>query len=237
MSNFSTLKERVLRRVIDAPTAVQTEVPLLLNNALLAIQQRYNFEAMKRSASYITTENTRLLGALPTRFKAWRDRPLLLPNEGTNRNRDLLSIQSDEDAQTEWGEDQTGRPSALALSTPTEDSGLSALNVYPLPDGLSDYSDGEYRIKLPYWGYVAPLASDGDTNWFTENAEEFLIFYATAEAFDVDWDDAAMTKYTAKREALFRQVRQLDTALKTAGTDTWVPHWRGARAGQINGGR
>ncbi len=43
---------------------------------------------------------------------------------------------------------------------------------------------------IPYWRYVTALSAGVDENWFTSNADWFLTFLATAEAFYLDWDEA-----------------------------------------------
>ena len=104
--------------------------------------------------------------------------------------------------------------------------------MYPLPDGLRDYSDGDYRVTVPYWRYLAALSGDSDTNWFTVNAIPWILSRATAEAFALNWDLAREAQWLAKAAVARGIVVNLDKRIWLGGFDTLVPH-RGAREAKI----
>lgn len=121
-----------------------------------------------------------------------------------------------EDAEVE------GKPQALLIDEPDTTGGAN-FEVYPLSDGLSTYSQssvGQYRIQVPYWKYLAALSAGSDTNWFTENADEFLIYQATSEAFflnqdgnnGVAWAQRAAAKY---QEVVLRDKKQRWSSIQT----------------------
>lgn len=193
MPTFQTIQDRVTRRVIDLPAAVTAEVPDLLNKAMRTLQEMHNFKVMETEQKLLTTTvATRPLSAsVPANFKEFRGLPYLVKNDGStldlllaaHRNA-VLDVFPLDDV------NDTGEPKLLLDPEPVDDKNARTLEVWPFPDGLSDYTGGEYRITVPYWRYVAVLSGGTDENWFTSNAEWYLVFQATAEAFYLDWDEA-----------------------------------------------
>ena len=193
MPTFQTLQDRVTRRVIDLPASVTAEVPDLINKALRTLQEMHNFRVMGTEQKLLTTTVAThpLSAAVPANFKEHRGRPYLVKNDGStldlllaaNRNA-VLDVFPLNDA------NDKGEPKLVLDPEPTDDTGARTMEVWPFPDGLSDYSGGEYRVTIPYWRYVAALSGGTDENWFTSNAEWYLVFQATAEAFYLDWDEA-----------------------------------------------
>lgn len=218
---FATIQTRVLRRVIDTPAAVQAEVPQLVNEAMRSIQKRHNFKVMEKISSFVTVEGQRLLDTLPTDFKEFRGEPWMEDflgavwpmTVGANVEGTLLGFDTLD----------TGRPWVLIDGEAPADDAARQWDVYPLPDGNSDYSDGEYRIKVPYWRYLPALATDGATNWFTENAEEYLVNKATAEAFALDWDENRMAVWEAKADIRYKEVVRQDKLYRVSAVRDLVP--------------
>lgn len=193
MSTFQTIQDRVTRRVIDLPVAVTAEVPDLINKALRTLQESHNFKVMEtETAQLTTTVATRpLSAAVPANFKEFRGLPYLVKNDGSTL--DLLLAANRAAALDVFplnDPNDTGEPKLLLDPEPTDDTGARTWEVFPFPDGLSDFSGGEYRVVVPYWRYVAALNNGADANWFTSNAEWYLTFQATAEAFYLDWDES-----------------------------------------------
>lgn len=201
MPTFQTFQDRVTRRVIDLPAAVTAEVPDLINKALRTLQEFHNFRVMEtETAQLTTTVATRpLSAAVPTNFKEFRGRPYLVKNDGGTR--DLLLAANRNavlDAFPLNDPNDKGEPKLVLDPEPIDDAGARTLEVFPFPDGLSDWSGGEYRVVVPYWRYVTALAAGTDENWFTTNAEWYLTFQATAEAFFLDWDEARGQLWAAR---------------------------------------
>lgn len=229
MASYSDIQTKVQRRVIDLPTAVTAEVPDLVNWALLEIQRQHNFNIMRADVTYTTVAATRDLGDLPTDFKQFRGLPFYTNNDGSTSNMALANSLAD--VHLSYDDATEGPPSVLMPQAPETESGTTPLHVWPLPDDLSDYSDGEYRITVPYWKYLTALSSASQSNWFTNNAEMYLVFRATAEAFDINHDDANFAKYVTKANAEFAKVMRADKLQSLLGVDTLVPRYRGARQG------
>ncbi len=221
MANLSDIRTKVLRRVVDAGTAVETEVDDLINLAMREIQKRHNFKFMEATETFTTVEDTRSLGSLPTRWKSWRGTPWTNITDSEGQRWYVNTVERQEEIYPHFSDIDEGPPGLLLQVVPEDGvDGATTISVWPLPDD-------EYIITVPFWRYLPDLANDGDSNWLTDNAEEFLIWRATAEAFDIDWDDEKLTKYLTKAEAKAREVIKTDKIARVAGLDTWVPNWRG----------
>lgn len=230
MTTYAQLQTAVEGRVIDLPTFVSTAVPGLINSALLEIQQGHNFRVMEAilNAQQTVVADGHELADLPDRFKEFRGDPYLITDAGDVK---WLSIAAERQSVVgEFAADFEGEPKLLLVGEPSDDAGTAIIEVHPLPDGLSDYTNGEYRIYIPYWRYVTPLTADGDTNWFTENAKEYLEDRATALGFQLDHDYDSMALWTQTAEEWKRKVIKTDKLMRLGGVSTLVPHWRGVNS-------
>lgn len=230
MATLADLISRTQRRVIDLPPAVQTEVPQLVHSAYRRAQQQHNFQVMKATLSANTVIDQRLLVAKPDDWKEWRDKPYAIDNLGGSWE---LGIADDMRAiLTVYGNQDDGRPFWLLLSDP-DMFGAQDINVWPLPDGISDYPDGEYRLNIPYWRYLPNLTQSSDHNWITDNLEEYIVYHATREAFGLDWDEERMLVWTQKAQEEYRLAVHADKINQLSGVDTLVPNWRGYRQRRV----
>jgi hypothetical protein len=133
----------------------------------------------------------------------------------------------------EFEEDGEGYPQFLYQSIPTNVSGATSWECWPLPDGNSDYTtapSGEYRIKIPYWKFLPDFVGSSDTDWFSQNAEWYVVFRACAEAFALDWDTEKQSEYLGKAEAELKKAKKYDTLFRLSSVDTFVPHYKGAKS-------
>lgn len=230
-TTFLDIKTDVQNLVIDLPTTVQNMVPTLVIEAVRHIQTKHNFKIMEALGSFTTVEGVRALSALPANFKEFRNEPYFVLDDGTRR---WLTLASDrESAIGAIGEDDTNYPMVLIAGEPTDEISAVTLEVWPLPDGNSDYVDGEYRIRLPYWKFLADLSADGDVNWFTNNARDFITYRATSNAFAADWDYDAMALWLQKSEIEKATAIMRDKMLRISGVQELVPLWEGARSPRL----
>lgn len=230
MSSFLDLKNRVFTRVIDLSPAVQSEVPNLINDAIRSMQRKHNFRAMQQFVTFITTNGNILAGSISD-FKEYADRgPYIRKENGANSL--MSAVLPGFDSVSDVTPIDTGRPFYIAnlLSSNLHDYDFF---VRPIPDINSDWADGNYRIGLPYYRYLPKLVSDGDTNWFTENAEDYIVLKATAEAFAVDWDYDSMALWLQRAEDRYKEVRKVDMTNRLSATNELIPHWRGAIEPQV----
>lgn len=239
-ATYTQMQTRVSRRVIDLPSAVLAEVPKLVNVALTMLQEKHNFKVMETELSAYTLVNSHSLYAtiggtalnVPTNFKEWRGEPWYLRyQDGSPYPMTMAPSQ-----ESIWGafnnggaiNSDIGFPQAVLEGVST-DYNVRALLVYPLPDGASDYSDGEYRITLPYYRYLPELSADGDHNWLTDQAsgEEFIVHWAAGEAHALNWDFQKYAILTKTADMHMRNLVKADKQYRLSAVREWVPHWRG----------
>ncbi len=232
MADFSTLQTRVNRILIDVTASVTAEVPTLVNEAVRQLEDLHNFKVMEALSSITTTLATRDIGAVPSNFKEYRTEPFFIVSEDGVKvrmqiagNRALIL--------DEFGEDADGFPRFLVEDEPTDDDNTRQWEVWPLTDGFSDYTDGEYRIRIPYWKYVPDMSADADANWFTTAAERYIIYQAASDAFFLDWDEERGAVYAQRAAPERDRVIRTDKRLRLSSVPTFVPYMgvRGSHLG------
>lgn len=229
MANFGTIVSRVQARIIDLPQVVRDEVPTLVNAVIRAMQDQYNFSVMESlGGPYTTVVDTRELNAKPSNFKEYFGDPYY-QEYTTGKTRPMGVINSRSDMRGYFSTLDRGYPQFLLEAEPS-DAGVRTWEVWPLPDGQSDWDDEEYRIYVPYYRYLPALSTDTSTNWFTENAEEYIVYMAQGEAFGVDWDEERMALWLQRGQQKFAEIVKRDKVAKLSKmtTRTFVPHWKGA---------
>lgn len=246
MATFTEIQTRVTRRVIDLPSAVVAEVPKLVNVALLKLQEKHNFRVMEGELAAFTAVNSHTLlqgiggaaisiGPTAINVKEWRGEPWYLRyTDGSPR---FLSWSPSREAL--WGSFSQGGASITDASFPSavleeisDDGNTRGLSVYPLPDGNSDFPDGEYRITLPYYRYLPSLSASGDHNWFTDQSsgEEFIVRWATGEAFALNWDFQKFAVLIAQSQIHYKDLVTADKRARLGSVREFVPHWQGAHS-------
>jgi hypothetical protein len=221
-NDYSDLQSRVQNRLIDAPAFVTAEVPALINQAIREMEDRHNYWIMKATVTANTViANGHTLVAKPGSFKAFRDKPYFTEDGGSVRR--IKVAPSLEAANRAYRTDDDGFPQDLVFGDPTDESGTVTILVYPLPDGNSDYTDGEYRITIPYWKYLANLSSNTDTNWFTQNCPIAIEALATSKGFKLDWDEARADRWFKDYLRYEKEARRLDSSIWGGGHDTLIP--------------
>ena len=226
-ATFGTIKAEVRTLIIDLPTAVTNLVPNFVNRAMRKLQEGHSFKVMETSVAYTTTLGDRTLGVKPANFKDFRGEPWLITQAGDMRpltwaaDRYGLLLGIDEGSE--------GVPMAL-LDGVQVDDGSGSWEVFPLPDGNSDWTSapaGEYRITVPYWRYLGELGADENTNWFTANAEQYLIYQAASDGFAADWDEERSMFWATKAAEQRADVLRADKRYRLSPVQDLVPHWQG----------
>lgn len=232
-TTFKQLQDRVKSNVIDLPTAIVTAVPRLINSAMRQLQVDHDFKIMEALFQPTTVIATRSLGAVPADFKEYRGEPWFLKNDSTITKVSLANKR--EDIYSAIDENDSYFPMVILQAVQSDTQGNGDFWVYPLPDGASDYTDGEYRMKIPYWAFLNDLVNDGDTNWFTNRADLYLEYKATAEAFMRNWDAERSVVWEQKAAIEHKQILKLDKLLRlSTGSNTLVPLWKGANSPKLN---
>jgi hypothetical protein len=126
-------------------------------------------------------------------------------------------------------------PQVILASPPTASGNDSTFQVYPLPDGLSDWPDNEYRIQIPIFQYFPNLVNAGDSNWLTLNphGEHFILEWATAQAFALDWDVPNQQKWLAQAETSLKHLVMADKKFRLSAVNELAIHYRGQYQGRI----
>lgn len=221
MATFGELKTEATTLVIDVPTAVSQLMGSFVNRAVRKLQQKHNFKTMERVLNAVTVVDVRLLAELPTDWKQPRNKPYhTLGNDPDQSGYSRLYWGSEDAELFARYNMQAGMPRALI-----HDGQTNELRVYPLPDGQStDYVDGEYRIVIPYWGYLPTMINDSDANWFTNNAEQWIVYQAVSEAFFANEDEQRAQLWQQRASREYADILLLDKDRSMVETDTFAYH-------------
>lgn len=221
---FLELRTEVLANLIDTPAYIQAAAPTLVNRAIKDLQRKRNFYVMRTTVTFNTAFEQRTLADVPSNFKMFNGKPYYVEELGMTYP--IAVASSKTAAEMAFGTDPTldfGRPQVIAQGEPS-DSGERKFEVYPFPDGNSDYADGEYRIRIPYFRFLPVLTTDAATNWFTDNAEEWIVFRATARGFARLWGEDHARDWNGRAAEVYPDIKQQDVALWCGGIETFVPH-------------
>lgn len=231
MSTFVQIKTDVSQLVIDLPPTVQSAVGTLVNGAVRSMQRVYNYRAMEASTPFTTTVGSLALGTIAN-FKEYRDKGPYMLRQLSRARKLLTALDTDVDQAVLANADLPLEPEFI-INSVNQSNGVWTFTLSPYPDDLSDWDDGNYRIIIPSYTYTADLVSDGDTNWFTQNAADFITYKATAEAFGRDWDYDSMALWLQRANEKLKEVRKADMTNRLSSVDTLVPMWRGANQPQV----
>ncbi len=220
MATFAELKSEVQSLLIDADTVVQNLTGKWVNRAIRKLEAKHNFKVMEASQSFTTTAFQRRLGSRPGDWKMARGKPYYIESLGEIRKFGWAPSESEALAATGNNVDlDWGRPRLIF------DNDLPGeFDIYPYPDGLSDYDDGEYRVVVPYWKFLGQLISDSDTNWFTTNAEQWIIYQSVAEGFYANEDEARAQTWETRGMREYKDVLWLDKARRMGDVENFIPH-------------
>lgn len=224
MPTFAELKTKVERRVIDIPATISLEVADLVNQAMRELQTKHDYkvmEALLEATTDLDGDPTNLLVAKPSNWKEHDGAPYL--QHQYSRSKNLTVTGSRKWAERRYGVDPElalGEPCCILEDVPSSIMNATAFYCYPFPDGCSDWSDGEYRIVIPYFKYLPALSADADENWFTTNADEYIVNRATGEAFMLNEDENRATIWLQRAETAKKMLEDADAAQRLMGMDS-----------------
>ena len=175
--NFGTLKSRVasyLHR--DDLTSI---IPDFVNAAMHRLERNHNWNCMKTKTTGSTTDD---YISLPTRYKD-TDSLFVIANSQyypltKSSYSHMISIYPE-------GSSSKDRPEVFATLI-----GDSKFYLRPYPDAA-------YSYELIYYAYTADLSADTDTNWWTNNTWELLLYGALIEAEPYVINDERMLTWKA----------------------------------------
>lgn len=217
MPDLATLRQRVKDYLIDVPAETENLIDTWINKAARQAQEKHNFWVMAENLSLTTTAGVRTLGSLPADWKERRADPWLHFGTDGSAHIDwavseaqMIALYSEDDP------DDKGEP-VFILETGAN------FEVFPFPDGESRWDDGEYRVAIPYWAYLAELSQDGDTNWFTDNAEWYLLFFAVAEGMFFNREEERAAQYLQRATNEFERLRSQSKRSRLGRSETLAP--------------
>ena len=208
---FEELQTEVQSWLLDLPSGASTRVPGWINKAIRDAEERHNFLCMEATiAATQTVDQTRLLVAKPSNWKEHRGDPYRVNQDGSN-------------TPIKWAASEQDMVNTYASTTPAEgnptpvDEGApryllereTQIDVYPLPDTESEWTNGNYRVVVPYWKYLADLSQDADENFFTEQAPYYCIWKAVELGLKWNRDERAQS-YALDAEREFKKLVRKD---------------------------
>ena len=208
MTNFAALKSRVEGVILDTNTAVVAEIPGYIRKAQAELEDDRALQVLEASWTTDLAEGEQTL-TKPDDYNGLRTKPYRVNDDGTNT---FLEMLGSEVAIGSLDTDDTGAPRLFVDDSYTE------LLTYPLADAEGTFTD-KYRIVSQYWKRLAALTEDSDTNWFSDNAEDYLIWRASELAFDFN-RDAMADKYLVK--AIRERKRLRGAAIRARFPSGWV---------------
>lgn len=231
MATFLEIKNDVAALVIDTPTSVISAIPTLVNEAIRSMQRDYNYRAMEQSSAFVTAEGVLELGTIAN-FKEYRDKGPYMLKKLTRARKLLTALGPDIDQAVLSSSDYPEEPEFISNSVNVS-TGVWTFSLAPYPDTNSDWDDGNYRIIIPSYVYTADLTLDGDNNWFTNNARDYIVYKATGEAFGRDWDYDSMAIWLQRASEKLKEIRKADKLNRVSSVDALVPMWEGANQPQV----
>lgn len=208
---FSEIEDEVEDLLLDLPTGTTTRIPAWINEAIKDACRRHNFRCMETEQSATSVDQTRALFTKPSDWKERRGEPYLVNQDGST-------------TPISWAQSEAQMTRTYAAQAPSESNPAAvdegeprylletetAVNVYPLPDDESDWDNGLYRVRVPYWKYLATMSAAGDTNFFTVESPWYVIFYAVSMGIDRNRDEERADRYAEKAEREFIKLKNRD---------------------------
>lgn len=226
MATYLDIQTRVASNIIDLPAAVSGQIGALVQSAHALLQQKHDFKCMEAVTSVFTTATqTRVLGAVPADFRKPRGRPVLIQALGTTVPLEWATNRRQ--VETLFGTDAGGEADPFTLDgTPKAlliNESATSFEVWPYSDGASQYANGQYRIRVPYWKTLS-LVNPGDTDFLTANGDRYIEFMATSYGFSKDWDETRAAIWAQLAANELKAVVDADKRYRLAFVDTLVPY-------------
>lgn len=184
-----------------------SQLDIFVRAAMRKLERKHDFKHMEGMVSGSFTSGTSTLAILPARYKN-----NILFRVSVNGQWELVKKDSLEYALN-------------AYPDPTGDVGYARLFAYDYANSqllFRPTPDSNYSYEWYYRAYSAALSADADTNWWTDNADEVLMFAALEEAnlFIRNLDKAAVWK--KKKEEALSDVMMVDIQERFSGAGATV---------------
>ena len=189
-TTFAQIKARVARLVLENGADVTTEIPQYVRDAQAEIEDDRTLKVLEADFETTLASGASTL-TKPSDWNSIRLEPYLVEADFTSTK---LRMITEKFVIENLSTTDTGTPKYWREVSDT------AFRVYPIADALGPWSD-DYKVKLPYWKRLTTLTADSDTNWLCDNAENYLLWFATALALELIDDPRFIQLFArAKRE-------------------------------------
>lgn len=197
----SALETRVQKIVVDNDTDVVARVVPELKKAQRDLEEiAYNFLIQEEevAGSPDVAAAASLVEAVPTDWLEPRGvSNRLVGGTGEDQN-DLVTMPTL--TWLEWDEElfreQTAAAANLTAQGPPKWITIIGTDIHVFP-----YADVAYTLRIPYWKRLLKLDNVGDSNWWTDNAEDYLVFRASARTLLFNRDHEESLRYEAFAQA------------------------------------
>lgn len=209
MATYQQIQNDVEGWLRDLPTSTLSAIPGLVNDALLDLQRYHGWRCMEKSTTFVTS-GVVALGTI-ARFRGAHGQPYRISGlDGTRTPMDWLdSLQSLSDLYGTSALVVPGEPNHVYIAG-VDDDNTASLEAWRPPDTLSDWNDGNYRIQVSYYQFVAPLAAPTDSNWFTTNCTEALRLLTLYRAHALNLDESRAQQYYQMAQQSLMDARKLE---------------------------
>jgi len=197
MPDRDALQTRVNKIIIDDDTDTLDRVVPEIQKAQREIEDlSYMFVAQEAT---IGTDPPSIAGdqglvAVPSNWIAPRGRPFRLVGGSGDDNLDLVTpplewMSPGEEVLKLYPADPSntsarGKPRFLTY----DENETKQIRIYPVPDIV-------YTHRILYWKRLVTLSSGSTTNWWTDNAEDFLVWQAAGRVLDFNEQFERSIKY------------------------------------------
>ena len=189
-TTFAQIKARVARLVLENGADVTTEIPQYIRDAQAEIEDDRTLKVFESDFETTLASGASTL-TKPSDWNSIRLEPYLVEDDFTSTK---LSMITERFVIANLSTTDTGTPKYWREVSDT------AFRVYPIADDQGPWSD-DYKVKLPYWKRLDTLTADSDTNWLCDNAENYLLWFATSLALELIDDPRFIQLFArAKRE-------------------------------------
>src|SRR5512139_167304 len=196
MSTYKQLQDRVTAYLYNR-TDLTTIIPTLINQAQRKLE-RENWNCMVDHATASMTES-RI--SIPGSYINGISMQIVDSSTYYDvEHTDLATLR------TQYHTSSTGMPEKYAT-----DWGTSEFVFGPAPDKT-------YTLDYYYYKHLAVLSGDSDTNWWTLNAEELLVYGALIESEGYLADDQRITLWKAYYDDAYAKLRKQEKGEQFSGS-------------------
>lgn len=196
MATLGQIRTRVRNLIIDDNAEVVSEIDAYVRKAQVEAEDRRGLRVLEASHTEAVAEDGDTI-TKPADWNGIRTGPYLVSAEFPKLWLESLSFEQ----YVEMGD-------TLVAGAPSYYSDHTDATIYLLPaaDAVTE-SPFHYPVIVPYWKRLDVLTDDADTNWFTVDAEDYLVWRAGSLAFEFNRDFEPAAHYQQKSLGEYKRLR------------------------------